>query len=95
MQAPESTRDYAKELRLSARPRSRQNPRPYVRRRRAGAKSSSQALALEAGIGVSLRRQWDAHALKAGIGMFWVWFAAANWQNLQQVSATLWSALGS
>lgn len=95
MQATESpARDYAKELRLSARSKSRQNPRPYARRRRTAAKSSTR-MQIPQDAGTALRQYWDEHALKTGIGMFWVWFAAANWQNLQQVSATLWSALGS
>ena len=32
-----------------------------------------------------LRRYWDEHAVKTGIVMFWVWFAAANWAALMRL----------
>lgn len=79
-------REPAKPLRAGGRGgRGRPDGRAYARRRRAGKVAGGEVGAL--------RQYWDEHAVKTGIGFFWLWFAAANWQGLQQATAQLFSVV--
>ena len=79
-------RDFAKPARNGGRGgRGRSENRVYARRRRAARVAVAAAH--------PLRRYWDEHAVKTGIGAFWLWFAAANWQGLQEATVSLFSVV--
>ena len=63
-------------------PRNRRDTRRSVRaeaprhhRRRMAVDTSVEAMLAPEN---ALRRYWDAHAVKTGFVVFWLWFAAAN-----------------
>lgn len=86
MKHPEKVKsqaECAREFRGAGMPRSRPNAKPYQFRRRTGPR---MPIVLEpvAGDGFA-RRFWDEHAIKAGMSLFWMWFAVANWTSLGSV----------
>lgn len=69
-----------REYRTRALPRPRPAPaKPYAHRRRT---TRAAALPQIGALNLRFLQFWDAHALKAGMGAFWLWFAIANWGHV-------------
>ncbi|TXH04936.1 MAG: hypothetical protein E6R07_06075 [Nevskiaceae bacterium] len=62
---------------------------PHRRRSMAQAVEGETAVATREATS-ALEAYWNEHAVKTGIVLFWVWYAAANWQALGRLAGSAW-----
>lgn len=72
-----------REYRTRALPRARPAPaKPAYGYRRRALRGQAAAVPAIGALNLRALELWDAHAIKAGMAVFWLWFAAANWSHL-------------